>query len=282
MSRSDHRNALPQLEYSHSVEAVKPATEEFLYFLLWTADSLVRPSWRDVTGTNSFESWAYRNGLSRRLGELERMKLIESRAPRTAGERVVRLTSDGVKAALAGVDPDERWRRPWDGRWRLVLFDVPEHESSRRVQLRRRLRAWHFGNLQNSVWVSPEPLDEIRRQFAGARIDVASLVLFEGRPAGGESDEALVTAAWDFEALERLYENWARIADLAPELKRDRPTRVVEVRAWAARERAAWRAIAERDPFLPEALLPDRYPGRAAWRRRGQLLHFLGQGLAGE
>ncbi len=28
---------------------MRPSTEEFLYFLLWNADSLMRPTWRNLT-----------------------------------------------------------------------------------------------------------------------------------------------------------------------------------------------------------------------------------------
>ncbi|MDO8543309.1 MAG: PaaX family transcriptional regulator C-terminal domain-containing protein [Opitutaceae bacterium] len=209
------------------------------------------------------------------------MKLIETRPSATSGERVVRLTNAGRKAALAGVDPKEQWTRRWDGRWRLVMFDVPEHENRRRVELRRALRVLRFGYLQNSVWISPRPMDQIRRQLRDAEINPESLVLFEGRPAGGESDQDLVCGAWDFPALQALYDDWSRVADGAPNPKAGRPQLAQDVRAWAARERSAWAAIANRDPFLPEALLPTGYAGREVWRRRVDLLRALGQSLTG-
>ena len=42
---------------------MQPKTEEFLNFLLWSADLLARPTFRNLT--DSYESWAYRNGLMR-------------------------------------------------------------------------------------------------------------------------------------------------------------------------------------------------------------------------
>ena len=49
---------------------MQPKTEEFLNLLLWSADLLARPTFRNLT--DSYESWAYRNGLMRQVATLER------------------------------------------------------------------------------------------------------------------------------------------------------------------------------------------------------------------
>lgn len=240
----------------------------------------MRPTWRNVLGPDSFEAWAYRQGLHRRLAELERLKLIDTHAPKI-GERLVRLTTAGREVALAGVDPARQWERPWDGRWRLAMFDVPQHEAGRRSRLRRVLRSRRFGYLQNSVWLSPDPLDEIHRQLEGAAPNVEGLVFFEGRPGGGETDQDLVAGAWDFPDIFKRYKAWNRVADSAPKVRPGAPHSAATIRAWADRERSAWSHIAARDPFLPAPLLPLNYPGRTAWTRRVRLLTTLGQALAG-
>lgn len=252
---------------------MKAATEEFLYLLLWTAEALAQPTWRNLD--EAFESWAYRTGCGRQLRELERRKLVE-RSPQADVNRVYRLTEAGRRVALAGVDPPQRWSRPWDGLWRVILFDVPEIKNRERVRLRRTLRGMRFGYLQHSVWVSPDSLGTVRRLIGGSKSEVESLTLFEGWPCGGESDLELVSGAWDFEAINRCYLAWHRVADAVPQTRAvlfDRP----KLRAWAARERVAWRAIVKRDPFLPEPLLPASYPGRQAWERRVRLLNSLGR-----
>ena len=51
----------------------------------------------------------------------------------------------------------------WDGKWRLVIFDVPEKHKKAREALRRKLKDLNFSRLQDSVWVTPFPCeDEIR------------------------------------------------------------------------------------------------------------------------
>src|SRR2546428_9700030 len=101
--------------------SVKPKTEEFLNLLLWSTDLLVRPTFRNLT--DSYESWAYRNGLMRQVATLEQQQLLERDAS-ASDNRLYRLSAQGRLHALGGRDPKERWARPWDGQWRLVLFDV--------------------------------------------------------------------------------------------------------------------------------------------------------------
>src|SRR4051812_31961252 len=103
---------MPQRNAAVRARAVKPKTEELLYLLLWSAEGLLRPSFRSLD--NSFESWVYRNGLLRRLHALEREQFLEkaSRAPTTA---LYRLTNQGRLHALGGRDPQQRWTRKWDG-----------------------------------------------------------------------------------------------------------------------------------------------------------------------
>lgn len=49
------------------------------------------------------------------------------------------------------------------GKWRLVVFDVPEKHKKAREALRRKLKNLCFFRLQDSVWVTPFPCeDEVR------------------------------------------------------------------------------------------------------------------------
>lgn len=48
----------------------------------------------------------------------------------------------------------------WDGKWRLISFDVPVREEAKRQQLRNFLKEFNFFQLHKSVWVSPYKLAE--------------------------------------------------------------------------------------------------------------------------
>lgn len=44
--------------------------------------------------------------------------------------------------------------KAWDGKWRIVVFDIPEQKRGIRDLFRRRLRDWDFKPWQKSVWVT--------------------------------------------------------------------------------------------------------------------------------
>jgi DNA-binding transcriptional regulator PaaX len=72
----------------------------------------------------------------------------------TKGKQYVQLLLDSYTVALA---------RPkkWDGRWRVVMFDIWESRRSVRDRLRFLLRRIGFVKIQNSVWVYPHDCEEV-------------------------------------------------------------------------------------------------------------------------
>jgi len=51
----------------------------------------------------------------------------------------------------------------WDGKWRIVSYDIPESLSGLRRQVRSILKRAGFIKLQNSVWIFPHECRELAR-----------------------------------------------------------------------------------------------------------------------
>jgi phenylacetic acid degradation operon negative regulatory protein len=247
---------------------MKRQTEEFLNLCLWSAEMLLRPTFLNLT--ESYEGWAYRNGLLPRLSLLEHKRLLE-RNPAEPHDRLYRLTAEGRLHALGGRDPQERWSRTWDGRWLLVLFDVPVTHNHDRKRLRRYLIQRGFGYLQNSVWITPDALDQEMKILVGGKINVESLIFMEARPCAGESDEAIVAGAWDFERINGLYSRLLEVLNQCADVT-GRNASAKALLRWLALERETWIAAISSDPLLPETLLPADYLGKIAWSRRKEVL----------
>jgi phenylacetic acid degradation operon negative regulatory protein len=254
--------------------AMKPKTEAFLNFLLWSADKLVNPTFRNLT--DSYEGWAYRNGLLRQVATLEKRQLIE-RDPASPDDRMYRLTRRGRLLALGGRDPLVQWARKWDGRWRLVLFDVPTARNDLHIKLWRYLRNKGFGCLQNSVWITPDPLEAERQMIGDGKINVESLILLEARPCAGESDAEIVAGAWDFERINHCYARHVKILGEKPGGTPGSEMAAKTLLRWAVAEREAWLEAVGSDPLLPEKILPAGYLGQQAWRRRVEVLQEAGR-----
>ncbi len=250
---------------------MRSKTVDFLNGMLWILSVASRPTMRNLMG--GYESWAYSTGWERQLNALEESGHVESRAmgadPRN---RVYRLSAKGRVAALGGRDPEACWARPWDGMWRMVLFDIPEERGTERWKLRRYLRSREFGYLQNSVWISPHPVELERSILEKGKIHAESFTVLEGRPAAGESDMDLVEGAWDFEEINKRYRCFEEVLREVPKLKLLDESAAVDLRDWWRREREAWIDAVSIDPLLPRALWPEGYRGEIAWQARVKCL----------
>lgn len=71
--------------------------------------------------------------------------------------RHITLTEKGRKILQTWEQRNYRVPTPskWDGKWRVLIFDVPEERKTLREKIRNTLRAIGFKRLQDSVWVYP-------------------------------------------------------------------------------------------------------------------------------
>jgi phenylacetic acid degradation operon negative regulatory protein len=244
-------------------------TERLLWMLLWTCDMISQPTFRNLT--ESFEGWAYRNGFLRQLQRLERQRLLE-RQPAGSSTRLHRLTEAGRLHALGGRDPAAQWKRKWDGRWRLVLFDVPESCRLARDKLRIQLHHRGFGCLQNSVWITPDDAKAERSLLADGPVDVESLIVLDARPCAGETDSEIVAGAWDFVEINARYAAYRQLLAKRPRNRLNTKTAATVFHRWLQEEQHTWKAAMEIDPLLPARLLPREYIGRDAWRDRLEVM----------
>jgi phenylacetic acid degradation operon negative regulatory protein len=248
---------------------MNPKTAEFLNLLLWSCDKLARPSFRNLT--SSYEGWAYSKGLLRQLSRLQEQQLLERDAT-APDDRLYRLTTQGRLRVVGGRDPETQWARPWDGQWRIVIFDVPTEKNAQRERLRRYLRDKGFGYLQKSVWISPDPLLQEREILGGGKINVESLILLDARPCAGESDAEIVAGAWDFERINHRYARHLKVLKERPEAALRNAAAAADLLRWAEAEREAWLDAVTKDPLLPNRILPPDYLGKQAWRTRVKVL----------
>ena len=73
------------------------------------------------------------------------------------GKKYLRITSAGRKVFAfeqARVTLKNQ-KKKWDGRWRMVAFDIPERRRGVRFRLRATMSEIGFVRLQDSVWVYP-------------------------------------------------------------------------------------------------------------------------------
>ena len=233
---------------------------------LLLADLLGEIPWRLLDA--AWDAWLGHRRGERKLARLEELGALIVASATDGLERRVRLTEAGRLGALGGRDPEHCWRRPWDGQWRVVLFDVAEKDRTQRIRLQRQLRKAHFGYLQDSVWITPDAIDELGARVCAGGNDLATLSFLEARPCAGSTDAELVAGAWDFTAINHRYAEHAKMLRAAPSPRASARQQC----EWFRREWRAWQRALDGDPLLPKVLLPAGYRGRKAWDTRRERL----------
>lgn len=98
-----------------------------------------------------------REKLYRDITDLEKHKYIRYRKKSEWWD--IELTEKGIKEARK-IKLDKikiKKQKKWDGKWRMVLFDIPEVKRVGRDALRQKIKKLGFVELQKSVFINPYP-----------------------------------------------------------------------------------------------------------------------------
>ena len=99
-----------------------------------------------------------------------RNEAIKSAANRLRKKGLVELKDGHYSLTKSGEKTLEEWRlskyqikkpRKWDGKWRVIIFDIPEKKRGVRTEVREILKAAGFERLQDSVWVIPYDCEDV-------------------------------------------------------------------------------------------------------------------------
>ncbi|OGE27078.1 hypothetical protein A3H85_03975 [Candidatus Daviesbacteria bacterium RIFCSPLOWO2_02_FULL_40_8] len=110
------------------------------------------------------------------LKRLQKRGLVEI-VKRKSGVTTIKLSSVGRKYLRRLQIHTIKINRPnkWDGRWRIIIFDIPITKNSSRELLRRNMKRLGFYKLQASVFVHPYACYEVvtyLRDYFGVRTEV--------------------------------------------------------------------------------------------------------------
>ena len=96
------------------------------------------------------------------MDSLARQKLVD--IEEKGGVVRIQLTARGKRKVLSFALDGMQIKSPsrWDGRWRIVAFDIPEKKRRARDIFRQKLKELDFKEFQQSVWAHQHPcLEEI-------------------------------------------------------------------------------------------------------------------------
>lgn len=127
------------------------------YFLLLALEKAVEsgtPILDFLDNPHTFVMTGYRTNLNysnfyKTIKAMRKNGYIET--PRDGRKILLKLTDKGRQALILRKLLENK---SWDGKWRIVIFDIPEKHRKVRNALRTQLRLWEFQPWQKSVWVS--------------------------------------------------------------------------------------------------------------------------------
>lgn len=164
------------------------------------------------------------------------------------GQVYFSLTSKGWKVVTSlFLRPYRALPTRWDGKWRMIIFNVPESQRDARGKLRSLLKKQGFGKLSNSCYVSP--FISLKKTLAEANLE-----FFAFEAISGTGDQKIAATAFNLFNLAKLYNKWIKKTKLTSSVKEEFEV-IMEY----------YDIVFRVDPALPEELLPEHWPFSRSW-----------------
>ena len=218
----------------------------------------------ELLGLLGLSGQAVRSTLSR----MSRRGWLESH--RASRYSFYRLTPKCLRLLEEGAQRIFRPRHdPWDGRWHLLSYSIPESKRHLRRRLRRRLLWLGFGALNQATWISPRDLRAEVEKVVNALHVRPYVEFFTAEHGGFSSEEEIVARCWDLKRLNDYYAAFIARYDL---LFQEYQTRLMAGDSLEPQECFVqrfmlvheYRSSPYVDPNLPRELLPDDWLGERA------------------
>ncbi|OGK21977.1 hypothetical protein A2866_02315 [Candidatus Roizmanbacteria bacterium RIFCSPHIGHO2_01_FULL_39_8] len=145
----------------------------------------------------------------------------------------------------------------WDGKWRILSYEIPEKKRELRDRLRREVAGWGLGPWHRSFWLTPHPIIENLRQLVSQKEEEQYIQAFEAGHIFGDKN-TLIEKVWQKTILDRDYreafKQWHEILSQEGE-KADKFKKVIN----------KYIELLKVDPGLPKDLVGNNWIGFEAF-----------------
>ncbi len=173
------------------------------------------------------------------------------------GENQYKLTQKGFGALTLSFPFFRFLREEWDGKWRILSYEIPEKKRDLRDRLRREVAGWGLGPWHRSFWLTPHPIIENLRLLVSQKEEEKYIQAFEGDHVFGEQ-KILIEKVWQTQDIDKkyreLFKKWHDILSSEGD-KTDKLTKVVNLYVEQLRL----------DPGLPKNLIGETWIGFEAY-----------------
>jgi len=96
----------------------------------------------------------------------------------------------------------------WDGKWRMLMYTIPEEKRQIRDELRKELLWSGFGSFSNGCWITPNNLEKEVRLLIDKYDIQAYADLFLSEYKGPQADRELVEKSWPLHEIDGKYQEF--------------------------------------------------------------------------
>ncbi|MDQ0166692.1 phenylacetic acid degradation operon negative regulatory protein [Bacillus horti] len=155
--------------------------------------------------------------------------------------------------------------QPWDGKWRMLIYSIPEEKRAIRDELRKELIWSGFGSLTFSCYISPNPLEQ-QVQDLIKRYQVEEYVdFFISSYEGPHQGQDVVARCWNLEEINSKYQSFIELYSKKYIVDRNKIEKgdMQDGDCFVERTKLIheYRKFLFVDPGLPEVLLPKDWLG---------------------
>lgn len=193
--------------------------------------------------------------------------LKEELIAKTELENCYRLTEKGF-TGLSLQFPFLRFlKEKWDGKWRIISYEIPEKKREIRDRLRREMQGWGLGPWHRSFWLTPHPIINTLKSLIAQKEEEQYIQAFESDHVFGDR-EILIEKVWQKSLLEQKYretfKNWhdflaqpvsTQISSTQEISKADKLKKVISL----------YIGLLRVDPGLPVELIGEKWIGFEAY-----------------
>ncbi|MFZ6034536.1 MAG: PaaX family transcriptional regulator C-terminal domain-containing protein [Patescibacteria group bacterium] len=181
----------------------------------------------------------------------------EGSIEKTETDNTYKLTQKGFDELCLEFAFFRYLKNSWDGKWRIISYEIPENKREIRDRLRREMQGWGLGPWHRSFWLTPHPVIETLKSMVSQKEEEKYIQAFEGTPVFGERD-ILIEKVWGKSDLDKtyreLFKKWHEILSTGDE-KSDKFRKIV----------SEYIVLLRLDPGLPKELMGDSWIGYEGW-----------------
>lgn len=231
---------------------IKERRTKILALLFLMSDFSFKPVTCDERIQKIFEL-SFNQKTKGTVSALIKEELIES----GEGEKSYRLTEKGFQE-LALQFPYVRFlKEKWDGKWRILSYEIPETKRELRDKLRRQVAGWGLGPWHRSFWLTPHPIIGNLRELVFGKEEEKYVQAFESDHVFGDR-EVLIEKVWNKSNLEKKYRELFKKWHLILSQSEEKSEKLKKVST-------EYVVLLRQDPGLPIELIGSSWIGHEAF-----------------